>query len=454
MYANQLMSLVIMLKLSLDWIKKTISERILLYVALTSILSAVAIASFQLQRGELELNPLKIMLLMFVSIALFLTLKKRCDREAFKFAFLVTVYAIVAYLAWPTRPWIDWYDQSYYLRMTRELSQGYLSSGSYRYGIGYPLLAAPFYNILGNDSLFIPNLVALAGTIYFSYLLFRSITNNVVAKIAVLLLIFATTLASHYIIWWGHGIVIFSLMLVSYLAIKPLSQRNLFIIGFLIGYSFFTRYFDIIVFLPIVFYVIWRARVKGLILMVAGVLPMITATFYSHLVVFGDLLMTPYSKLALINVYGTPWFVPELIPYHSFLTFLYFPADLAHSTFGLGTLKMPVLIGTFYFIFAPVGAFALWKDRSKRNFLLAMITSTLFCIIYSTSYFQFHSGTFGPFPADFRYLLPAYPYLVLLSVIGLLSFIGMYPKQVGMMKSHLDKIGEGLLQDVNVLDTS
>lgn len=449
------MSLVIILKLSLDWIKKKISERILLYVALTSILSAVAIASFQLQRGDLELNPLKIMLLIFVSTALFLALKERCDHEAFQFAFLVTMYAIVAYLAWPTRPWTDWYDQSYYLRMTRELSQGYLSSSSYRYGLGYPLLAAPFYNIFGNDSLFIPNLVALAGTIYFSYLLFRSITNNVVAKIAVLLLIFATTLTSYYIIWFSHGIVIFSLMLVSYLAIKSLSQRNLFITGFLIGYSFFTRYFDIIVFLPIVFYVIWRARMKGLILMVAGVLPMIAATFYSHLVVFGDLLMTPYgTKLGLINIYGTPYFLPELIPYHSFLTFLYFPADLAHSTVGLGTLKMPVLIGTFYFIFAPVGAFALWKDRSKRNFLLAMITSILFCIIYSTSYFQFHSGAFGPFPADFRYLLPAYPYLVLLSVIGLLSFVGIYPKQVGITNSHLDKIDETPLQDVNALDTA
>jgi hypothetical protein len=307
--------------------------------------------------------------------------------------------------------------------MTKQLSQGYLSAEAFRYGIGYPILAVPFYYLIGQDALFIPNLVAFIGTVYLFYLFFRSITDDLLAKVSILFLMFATTLPYHHVIWWGHGIVIFGLALLSYLAIKPMTTKKLLLAGAVVGYVFFTRYVEAALYLPILAYMLSRERKpREPVLMVIGAIPFILLTFVAQWLVFGDALYSPYR-----TGFGTVlnYFHLGEIPYNFFLTFLYFPADIARGMEGLGTPKMTVLIGAFYLIFAPLGSVLLYRSSQKKGLILGMIASVLLIVLYSSSYWQFHSGTFGQFPNDFRYLLPSYPYMVLFSLVGLFSFLRM-----------------------------
>jgi hypothetical protein len=214
-----------------------------LYLLVLGVGIGVAVLVFQYGRNELTVNPFVAVLLLTVGFAAFFYLKRHSDPIGFRFAFIAAVFLILAYLTWPTRPdWPGWYDQSYYLAMTKQLSQGYLTAQAFRYGLGYPILAVPFYYLIGNDALFIPNLVAFIGSIYFFYLFFRSATSDLVAKVSILFLMFATTLPYHHVIWWGHGIVIFGLAVLSYLAVKPVTSSKLVIAGAITGYAFFTRY--------------------------------------------------------------------------------------------------------------------------------------------------------------------------------------------------------------------
>jgi len=70
--------------------------------------------------------------------------------------------------------------------------------------------------------------------------------------------------------------------------------------------------------------------------------------------------------------------------------------------------------------------------------VLVLATTIVTTILYSSSYFQFHSGTFGQFPADFRFLLPAYPFLVMFSVVGLIALLKMNRPSVNFDPASLD----------------
>lgn len=373
-----------------------------------------------------------------IGFAAFFYLRRHGDEIGFRFAFIAAVFLILAYLTWPNRlDWPSWYDQSYYLAMTKQLSQGYLTTQAFRYGVGYPILAAPFYCMIGNDALFIPNLVAFVGTVYFYYLFFRSITSDLVAKISILFLIFATTLPYHHVIWWSHGIVIFGLALLSYLAVKPVTTSKLLLAGAVTGYAFFTRYIEAALFLPILVYIILKGKkIRGLGLMIIGAIPFIALTFSAQWLVFGDALMSPYAGFStILNQWLTYW--AKETPYHFFLTFLYFPEDIALGIVGMS--KVTVLIGTFYLVFAPLGSVLLYRVSEKKGLILGMIASAILIILYSTSFYGFESGTFGQFPSDFRYLLLGYPYMVLFSMVGLVSFLKIGQAKIGQGEKGEDR---------------
>ncbi|OGD46048.1 hypothetical protein A3K79_01835 [Candidatus Bathyarchaeota archaeon RBG_13_46_16b] len=402
------------------------------YLLIAGSLCSVLILAYQWSRKELQLdsvgNPALLIagfaLLVVIGLALFPLLRGRCDQVGFRLAFIGAMYLIVVYLAWPNRlDWPGWHDQGHYIRMTDELTHGYLTPDGFRMGLGYPLVSIPFYLLIGKDGLFIPNLIAFVGTLYFSYLFFRSLTKDLVAKITVLFMLFATTLPYHHVIWWNHGITIFCLIALSYVATKPSTNNRLALAGLLTGFAFFTRYLDAIVFLPLLVHVLWHSKpskIKAVLIVLVAAAPFVIAPFVAQWLVFGDPLMSPY-KFSFNAASGV--FSLDQIPNNLFLTFLYYPESLALQTEGLGMIKMPVLVGAFYAIFAPLGAALLCRSSGKKGLVIGIATAVVVCVLYSSAFWQFHSGTFGQFPSDFRYLLLAYPYMVFFSIIGLFSFV-------------------------------
>jgi len=403
----------------------SLENRTEFYLVGISVVCAFLIFFFQQCAGTLNYFIFGGLILSLIGVALFFFVSNHCEKNARRLALLGSLFLIVAYLAWPNRAyWLNWHDQSYYYNMMYELANGYLTQETFRYGIGYPILAVPFYFLIGADALFIPNLMAFAGTIYLSYGIFRSLSDDLSSKVAILLLVFATTFPYHHIIWWSHGIVIFSFTLICYLALeRELSNKSLLLIGFLTGYSFFTRYVEIIIFIPMVVYLIWRKKLKGLTLVTLGAIPPILATFLAHWLIFGNPLMTPYrTELG----FSQSLFLLEKIPYNTFLTFLYYPPEIALNDPAVSILKFPVLIWAFFFVFAPLGLYFVLKKHStmgQRGYIMAAAFSVILCVLYSSAYWQFHSGVFGQYPADFRYLLLAFPFLAFFSAVGLLSYI-------------------------------
>jgi hypothetical protein len=409
------------------------------YLLVLGVICAAIILVFQYVRNQLQFNPLAAAVLLPLGFGLFIYARRKCDPIGFRFAFIGAMFLILAYLSWPNRPdWPTWYDQSHYLSMTAELSRGYLSYESFRYGIGYPILAVPFYYLIGKDALFIPSLLAFLGTIYLGYLFFRSLTSDLIAKISLLLLMFATTLAYHSVIWWGHAIVVFCLVAISYVSLKPLTNGRSILIGALMGYAFFTRYIDVVVFLPLLAYAFRKPRMKQLGLLVLGVVPFVAAAMIAQAAVFGSPFITPYRTQAgsVLSYFEGP----AMTFYNFVLTFIYFPGDISVQMIGME--KMTVLIGMFYLIFAPLGAYLLYRNSERKGLVAAIIASAVITVLYSSSYYQFHSGTFGTFPTDFRYLLLAYPFMVLFATFGLSSFLKIDQKQKEGVVNHADEKAE------------
>ncbi len=348
-----------------------------LYLFAAGALCAILIVLFQQYPRVPSYSFVGGLLLSLIGVALFLFLGKYCEKNVRRLVLLGSLYLIVAYLAWPNRSfWLEWHDQGYYYRMLSELASGFLTSENFRYGMGYPILAVPFYYLVGKDALFIPNLVFFGATLSFSFAIFRSLTNNLTSKIAILLLIFGTTFPYHHVIWWGHGTVIFCFMLVSYLSLKTdISNKALIAIGLATGYSFFTRYAEIIVFLPMIVFLFWRKKSKAFALVILGIIPMILATFFAHWIIFGNPLMTPYR----VELGQAQIFFPEDIPQNIFFTFLYYPPEMALGDPAVGTLKFPVLTWAFFFVFAPLGMYRALRNHQMRVQKKLHYNSCFFC---------------------------------------------------------------------------
>src|SRR5437879_5640033 len=115
---------------------------------------------------------------------------------------LVVIWAMlayfVAYLLCPATPgnaekyflgWFGWNDQGQYLASATAIAQAKLSSATYVYPLGYPLLAAPFLSFLPRHPFFLPNLFFAVGIVLSFYASCRTLLSTFESTALVLFLI-------------------------------------------------------------------------------------------------------------------------------------------------------------------------------------------------------------------------------------------------------------------------
>jgi hypothetical protein len=85
--------------------------------------------------------------------------------------------------------WWGWWDQGQYLKCAAGLSRGSLTSDTYWYPLGYPLLGAFFYRLMPQHFFLIPNLTLVVGTALLFYEIARKFISSLEAIL--LLVIFA-----------------------------------------------------------------------------------------------------------------------------------------------------------------------------------------------------------------------------------------------------------------------
>lgn len=81
---------------------------------------------------------------------------------------LVTILHLIVYVSLAGSPladsatgWQGWWDQSQYLKSARGLAAGDLRADQHWYALGYPLLGAPFVNLVPKDPFLIVNLLSI-----------------------------------------------------------------------------------------------------------------------------------------------------------------------------------------------------------------------------------------------------------------------------------------------------
>lgn len=166
-----------------------------------------------------------------------------------------------------------------------------------QYPIGTTLTGAPLYLLFGNHGLILLNAAAVAGTLFATRALARSLyADENTALLAPLLLIFGTYTLEYAYGIWPHGVTIFCVVTALWLVVRALdtSKRESWLsgcgAGLLIGTGFLFR-LDTVLILPTIAacIILFAKRPVGLFLGgMAGTLPGIAVAAIANVVKFGS----------------------------------------------------------------------------------------------------------------------------------------------------------------------
>lgn len=217
---------------------------------------------------------------------------------------IASVFFSFMYFSEPTLPgllgsngWLSYFDQGAYLKQATKMAEFNLQD-YYVYGPGYTLLAVPFIWLgLQAHAFFFINLFSFVFVTWATFRFVRSITNEQVGAVAAFALMFATPLVTYTTMPWSSTVTLFCLGLVLFVA----SRAKLTIWGILLlslagGLAFASRYIDIVwIFgLAIIFLFLQKATWKQLGILTVTTFLLCVPVFWSHYVIFGSPLKTPY----------------------------------------------------------------------------------------------------------------------------------------------------------------
>jgi hypothetical protein len=239
------------------------------------------------------------------------------NQAVFIGVFLLVLSASVFWLAYrsydnhpdlaapPPTGWYGSEDQHYYLVMARELSRGHLKT--YHFGLGYPLLGAPFVPFLPADPFLIPNLTVTVWTAVSTFLIAWVLSARAVVGLAAALALFPLTpLIWYLVVPWNSTAVLFCtqmiLLIVSSGAVRGGGSRfssglEAGLLGGGLAWIFAARYVDVLWLLPLAGWWLGRrprnGKVIGVFLAVFGM--GVGLILLTHRIYFGSMLRTPYA---------------------------------------------------------------------------------------------------------------------------------------------------------------
>jgi hypothetical protein len=293
--------------------------------------------------------------------------------------------------------WFGFADQGQYLQMTRELSEWGLGEDSFRYGLGYPILAVPFLWIgLDYDPFAIINGIAFVFTIVGTYTVGVRLQGRLLGGIAALGLLFATPLVSFTVQPWNSTVSLIALVLVLLIATSPrIGLLPAVGLGVAVGMAFAARYVDV-VFVGAVALAAVTARRREWhgrdIFIAAGVgLAIIAVVLVAHQIVLGSAFTTPYESHVRGETTGSD---QDLSAYRL--------SAIPESTFGMFVSPFllgqryggePMLQGAFWFLLAIPGVFVAWRRLVTQRAVL--VTSVVASVISVLLYASFQGAGAG-----------------------------------------------------------
>jgi len=347
--------------------------------------------------------------------------------------------AIYARYLQPTRPGVTtpkgfygFFDQGNYLAMARNFAHGRIPSRptEYEYGIGYPILAAPFIRLGYSGDPFAPvDVLCFSATLVLTFLLGLHLGDRRSLRRALLLGLLAAgvvALASPLLevnaTPWNSNVVtpLGLLVLVIATADHPITVPRAVALGAAVGWIFATRYADAL-FLgaPVIALLVVRSSserkrivVCGGLALAAFVGPVLALQQYA----LGSWMNTPYQFHLRAVTGGSDQSLAQYrvswIPSH------FFGAFLTGRLNGQRVPRDPLLRQFPLLVLTPIGAALACIRRSRVR--LAWIVAIAGSVVGSMFYLSFIAG--GPADLKFgnaRYWAPWYPLWALLAVFAI-----------------------------------
>jgi len=294
-----------------------------------------------------------------------------------------------------------WWDSSVYIEMGKYI---YSSGENGFYEDSRPLiwpLILGFFWKLGLDAIFFGKLMVLlfgVGVIILTYLVAYELFNKRIALISSLLLTFSPTFFMfNSMIFAGIPSTFFSL-----LGIYLFIRKNYSLAGLFLGIAFMTRFFQILVIIPVYLFFIYLIYKKRT-----------TLRKFFISILFFIIPITPFLILNFIS-YGNP--------FHSFLLQAWmtkFTGWIFYQPFNfyfLSLIKDNVLV-----LFSILGIIFIFKNEKSSRFIVPIVFLFVF-ISYNIAQHK-----------EMRFLLSIFPFLYILTSYGIVKFSSLFKKNKNIL---------------------
>jgi len=302
-----------------------------------------------------------------------------------------------------------WWDSSVYIGMGKYIySFGEIGLYEESRPLVWPLILGFFWKI-GFDVVFFGKLTVLLfgiGVIILTYYIAINLFEEKIALLSSLLLAFSPTFFLFNSIMFSGIPSTFFLMLGLYLFIK--GRYNL--AGLLLGISFMTRFFQIIIIIPVYLFLVYLIYKKKL-----------TTNKFLTSILFFMMPLIPYLFLNYI-LYNNP--------IHPFLLQAWmtkFTGWIYHQPFSfyfLNLVKENVLI-----LFSILGLIFIFKDEKLNKLIVPFVLILTFIPFNLTQH------------KELRLLLPILPFLYILTGYGIIKFTNFFSKNKNIILILLILIG-------------
>ncbi|MEM5809637.1 MAG: phospholipid carrier-dependent glycosyltransferase [Candidatus Aenigmatarchaeota archaeon] len=267
-------------------------------------------------------------------------------------------------------------------------------------------------------------------TYYISMLLTKNYTVSLISAFS---LIF-TFLFVNSFIGWTHTLVVFLILLGFYSFLRFEREKKfkfLVLLSFSIGFTFVVRYLDVLFFIPILIYSVYKFiqknEYKNMINFLFLILIFALPAFIFHYVAFGDPLLSPYH----MRPYSLPphpktniiEFRFDRLPINLYNIFIsYDPNNVLPSTedtdYKFRFFKSSIFQSSPFLIFSILGFMSVRKILDRKIFLI-LISSILTLTIFYASW-KFYGGGWT---TNMRYFSPIIPFLAIFAVFFIFNKI-------------------------------
>jgi disulfide bond formation protein DsbB len=344
---------------------------------------------------------------------------------------LVGAMLLASYGRWvePARPGVvfpegfyGYWDQGQYLRETRLLAEGRLPAdeNEYTYGLGYPVLAVPFYLLGFEGDPFAPvDVIAFGLVVAGTAIVGARLLSRRAGLVAALLVATATPVLGLMTAPWNTTAVTaaFVVTLVVVTSECRATVPGGVIVGLSCGLAFAARYVDVLAFLAVAaWWVLMQPRrhlVRTAVAIAAPAMLILSLVLYTHHHAFGSVTTTPFAfhfQPDGTSDQSLRQYDLRRVPRHAW------EVAVTGTAEGQRGPRDPLLRISPFLALAPLGAIALVRRQRWRS-----LTSTmLFASAFMTTLYLAHPGGGGASLAfdNLRYWVMWYPFWTILSLAG------------------------------------